>query len=97
MNQKEFSEKYHQARYNATGGVTKTQLVTTFFDTDSTFNRKKEGYKLLDIADDIQKYKLGPDKNEVEYTLTYTSYEITTYEGTQNGNTRTSYGVYDEE
>lgn len=97
MNQKEFSEKYRSMKYTTNGGFKKAYVVTTFFDTNDNFNRKKEVMKLLDIAHDIQNDKLGPDKSEVEYTLTYTSNEITTYDGTQNGNNRTSYGVYDEE
>ncbi|MBU6944686.1 DUF1672 family protein [Staphylococcus simulans] len=97
MNQKEFSEKYYQARYNATGGVTKTHVITTFFDTNSNYNKDKEDYKLLDLADAIQKNQLGPDKSEVKYTLTYTSNEITTYDGTKNGNNEMSYGVYNSE
>ncbi|MHD0398642.1 DUF1672 family protein [Staphylococcus simulans] len=97
MDQKEFSEKYHKMKYTTNGSFKKAYVVTTFFDTDNKFHRKKEAMKLLDIADDIQKYQLGPDKNKVEYTITYTSNEITTHNGTQNENNRTSYGVYENE
>lgn len=45
----------------------------------------------------FKKNQLGPDKSEVKYTLTYTSNEITTYDGTKNGNNEMSYGEYDEQ
>ena len=96
MNQKEFSEKYHQARYNATGGVSKTHVLTTFFDKKEEFSKNKEGYKLPAIANDIKSYKLGPSKDTVDITLMYTNNEIRTYDGMKNENTRMSYGVYDD-
>ncbi|MDN6232813.1 MAG: DUF1672 domain-containing protein [Staphylococcus simulans] len=97
MNQKEFSKKYHQARYNATGGVTKTHLITTFFDKKEAFSKNKEGYKLPEIAEDIKRNNLGPFKNIIDIKLTYTNNKITTYDGTSDGNNEMSYGVYDEE
>ncbi|MHD0398641.1 DUF1672 family protein [Staphylococcus simulans] len=97
MNQKEFSEKYHQARYNATGGVTQTHLITSFFDKKEKFDKNKEGYKLPEIAKDIKRDNLGPSKETVDIKLTYTNNEIRTYDATKNENTRMSYGVYDSE
>ncbi|WP_394802782.1 DUF1672 family protein [Staphylococcus simulans] len=97
MNQKEFSKKYHQARYNATGGVTKTHLITTFFDKKEAFSKNKEGYKLPEIAEDIKRNNLGPFKNIIDIKLTYTNNKITTYDGTSDGNNEMSYEVYDEE